>query len=78
MKPFLLGFFQQNQLFWIVGRDFISGRWVTELVWRGSYKSHYNDSRCAGEAQSETSRPRVTVAFMRARTMHNPRIALTL
>jgi hypothetical protein len=39
MKLFLLGFFKQNQLFCIVGRDFISGRWV-ELVWRGLYKSH--------------------------------------
>jgi hypothetical protein len=41
MKAFLLGFFEQNQLFCIVGRNVISGRWV-ELVWRGSYKSHDN------------------------------------
>ena len=41
MKPFLLWFFEHNQLFWIVGRNFIGGRWV-ELVRQGSYKIHAN------------------------------------
>ena len=41
MKPFIFRFFEQNQLFCIVARNFISGRW-DELVWWGSYKSHDN------------------------------------
>lgn len=41
MKPFFLRFFQQNQLFCVVGRNFMSGRRV-ELVWKGSYKNHVN------------------------------------
>jgi hypothetical protein len=60
MKPFLLGFFEQNQLFCIVGRNFISGRWV-ELVWWGSYKSH--DNRCTVCERSEGCSKRITASM---------------
>ena len=43
MKPFLLGFVEQNRFFCIFGRNFVNGKWV-EFVWRGSYEGH--DNRC--------------------------------
>ena len=71
MRPFLLGFFDwQNQLFCIVGRNFISGRWVELVLW-GLYKRLHDVLYCCpGDALPTL----VIVRYLRVRELRDPYI----